>query len=64
MPVIGRLDRQVNDVLIEPLDRKRARAAHDTPTPPDDAPPDEKHGEPPHDEDCRRDDEPLPVWLL
>jgi hypothetical protein len=64
MPVIGRLDRQVNDVLIEPLDRKRARAAHDTPAPPDDATPGETKGEPPRDEDRRREDETLPVWLL
>jgi hypothetical protein len=61
MPVIGRLDRQVNDILIDPLDRKRTR---DAPAPPDDAPPDETKGEPPRDEDRRRDDEPLPVWLL
>jgi hypothetical protein len=64
MPVIGRLDRQVNDVLIEPLDRKRTRDAHDTPAPPDDAPPDKTDRESPRDEHRRRDDEQLPVWLL
>jgi hypothetical protein len=58
MPVIGRLDEQVSDILITPLEQRRDREpAPDEPPPPtptDEAPPDETS--PPRDE--------LPVWLL
>jgi hypothetical protein len=64
MPVIGRLDRQVNDVLIEPLGKNRPRDERDAPAPPHGAPPGETDRESPRGEDRTRDDEPLPVWLL
>jgi hypothetical protein len=64
MPVIGRLDRQVNEVLIEPLDRNRPRDARDAPAAPGDAMPVATNTGAPRDEDRRRDDERLPVWLL
>lgn len=64
MPVIGRLDQQVDDVLISPVSKKRPpaperpRDAEDEPSQHPDA------GEP--TDGVRRDtrDETLPVWLL
>jgi hypothetical protein len=58
MPVIGRLDEQVNDVLITPLEREREpRPAPDEPTTKTTT------DEPPTDETSRAPDE-LPVWML
>lgn len=62
MPVIGRLDGQVEEVLITPLGRRRdADEPADTD---DDAPP----PAPPHDEPQTRETPraraELPVWLL
>jgi hypothetical protein len=37
MPVIGRLDEQVNDVLINPVGRRRRRDDGEASVPPDDA---------------------------
>jgi hypothetical protein len=58
MPVIGRLDEQVNDILITPLepprDREPAPDEPPPPTPTDETPPGETS--PPRAE--------LPVWLL
>jgi len=58
MPVIGRLDEQVNDILITPLGKRGDREPEpDEPPPPttaDEASPDETS--PPRDE--------LPVWML
>jgi hypothetical protein len=64
MPVIGRLDRQVNDVLIEPVGKDRKRDERDTPATPDDSrkPATEKVTR--RDEDQTRDEGQLPVWLL
>jgi hypothetical protein len=64
MPVIGRLDQQVSDVLIEPLCKNRTRDEHDAPATADDATADATGEASPRDEDRRHDDEPLPVWLL
>jgi hypothetical protein len=61
MPVIGRLDEQVNEVLINPLERGRGRE----PRPAADEPPPApvESDEPPAGETSRAPDE-LPVWLL
>jgi len=67
MPVIGRLDDQVEAVLINPLKQRRtpAGAERDEPATPaasdediDTASPDESSRE------RRRDDASLPVWML
>ncbi len=64
MPVIGRLDEQVDDVLIKPVSKRRAdhdaRGAEKFPK----APPEPSaEGEPKEDAPARRPSE-LPVWLL
>ncbi|HEV2706983.1 MAG TPA: hypothetical protein VGV59_13740 [Pyrinomonadaceae bacterium] len=64
MPVIGRLDKQVDDVLIAPVSKNRppapapTRDEADEPsqTPDRDEPAVERRRQPP--------DETLPVWLL
>lgn len=64
MPVIGRLDEQVNEVLIRPLSDRRA--PDDAPPPPQtpaadtsDEPAGRKQGP---DDNSKKDG--LPVWLL
>jgi hypothetical protein len=80
MPVIGRLDSQVNDVLIEPLGKRRGHDERDPRTTTDDARPtatgevarDDARGVSgkAHDDsddpraDVRSHGEQLPVWLL
>ncbi len=80
MPVIGRLDKQVNDVLIDPVGkRRRRRDEGDGARPPldtrRDATDEDERGvarntdeksrrRTEHDEDRGRGDEQLPVWLL
>ena len=70
MPVIGRLDKQVGEVLIDPIGRrKRPRDEGDAPRTPAATRP---HANEPTDDHERRDDEArprrdeeaLPVWLL
>jgi len=68
MPVIGRLDGQVEKVLIKPIGQRPARGgsgegdAPDTrPSPPDDSP---RESLPERARDERRDERELPVWLL
>ncbi|HEV2860009.1 MAG TPA: hypothetical protein VGX48_03305 [Pyrinomonadaceae bacterium] len=62
MPVIGRLDEQVHDVLISPVSKRRPGG--DEPQPPrEPAPPEESPRKPLEDESPRRPAE-LPVWLL
>jgi hypothetical protein len=80
MPVIGRLDSQVNEVLIEPVGKRRDRDEGDPRTMTDDARP-TATGEAARDnargvndearddsddprDDLRSRDEQLPVWLL
>ena len=61
MPVIGRLDKQVDDVLIAPISKRRRddeREPEQTEEP--DATPTQT---PPADESSFKTDE-LPVWLL
>ena len=67
MPVIGRLDGQVDELIISPIGRRR-REEETPPARPDaEAPPDPPAPAPsqkPHaDESSARADE-LPVWLL
>lgn len=79
MPVIGRLDKQVSDVLIDPVggrrrgedDAERATSDARTGAAYEDAPPaardaDGERSRPRagHGEDRGRTDEQLPVWLL
>jgi hypothetical protein len=66
MTVIGRLDEQVDEVLITPLEKRREREAPGAPTlegpaPPSSAP--APSGEASADETSRAAAE-LPVWLL
>jgi hypothetical protein len=67
MPVIGRLDRQVEEVIINPAGRRRGEGADEEPprpTAPHGSPGatrDEAREQPP---DGRREGEELPVWLL
>ena len=59
MPVIGRLDEQVNEVLITPLEQRREPRPAAGETEPSPEPTDDTHiseTSPPPDE--------LPVWLL
>ncbi len=78
MPVIGRLDRQVDDVLIDPVARRRRDEGDDTRAPSNDAQPratdiDARgathvaNDEAARSDDARSrasDEEQLPVWLL
>ncbi|MBV9928013.1 MAG: hypothetical protein JOZ96_23535 [Acidobacteria bacterium] len=61
MPVIGRLDGQVDEVIIKPISRRRdeEEETHVPPQTSDDTP---SHT-PPSDESSANTDE-LPVWLL
>ena len=68
MPVIGRLDEQVNEVLITPLERGRERgprpaADETTPTPTPATTPTPPASPPPGGETSPPRPE-LPVWLL
>ncbi len=61
MSVIGRLDEQVNDILIKPLSKER-RETEEPPTPrPEEADPPNESAD--KDETAARHNE-LPVWLL
>ncbi len=69
MPVIGRLDKQVNDILITPLDNRTASPNEHQPD--SDAPPSEIAlpddvgiDEAAKAEKMSGAQEPLPVWLL
>ena len=70
MPVIGRLDKQVGEVLIDPVGRRnRPHDEGDAPNAP--APPRPHANEPTDEKESRdeearprRDDASLPVWLL
>ena len=62
MPVIGRLDEQVHDVLISPVSKRRPGGEQPRPDR-EPAPPEESPRKPPEDESRGRPDE-LPVWLL
>ncbi|MCA1592547.1 MAG: hypothetical protein LC754_07850 [Acidobacteria bacterium] len=65
MPVIGRLDKQVSKLLIEPLDKQRPADETQTPEPPRHTTPQPTQrpsASTPHE---RADDaRELPVWLL
>jgi hypothetical protein len=64
MPVIGRLDGQVEDVLIKPVSRRGRGEEEETPAPEKEETPDHTPSQtPPVDESSANTDE-LPVWLL
>lgn len=63
MPVIGRLDEQVNEVLITPIEQGRERRQPADEQPPPDAPTPEPPPEPSAGETSPARPE-LPVWLL
>ena len=62
MPVIGRLDGQVDEVIIKPISRRPRDAEEETHAPPQ-PPPDTSSQTPPPNESSAKTDE-LPVWLL
>jgi hypothetical protein len=71
MPVIGRLDGQVEEVIIKPIsERRREDGPPPPPTPRGEAapaPPDPAEHAPaqtPHRNESSADAEELPVWLL
>lgn len=65
MPVIGRLDKQVDDTLISPIEkRNKPKTADDlVPTEPDEHAPTQTHTQATH-ESSKNSREELPVWLL
>ncbi len=69
MPVIGRLDGQVNEVIIKPISERRREEA--PPPAPEDAEAPEPSGSPdhapthaPHPNESSAEPDELPVWLL
>ncbi|HWS56316.1 MAG TPA: hypothetical protein VN228_19415 [Pyrinomonadaceae bacterium] len=63
MPVIGRLDGQVDEVLIKPLERGRRPEPPEAPAGDARTPPPEPAQEPPRRETSDHPAE-LPVWML
>ena len=64
MPVIGRLDRQVDDVLIKPASGRRDRQDAPDPKKFPKAPPEDGAGEEAGEAPPKRERADLPVWLL
>ena len=68
MPVIGRLDGQVEEVIIEPISKRRREEGPPTPageTPPaPSAPPEHAPTQTPHPDESSAEADELPVWLL
>ena len=68
MPVIGRLDGQVEEVIIKPISERRREEAPPTPTgetPPAPSPPAERApAQTPHPDESSAEADELPVWLL
>ena len=62
MPVIGRLDEQVNDILITPLEQRREREPR--PTAPEPAPPASTEIDDAPDAETSPPPGELPVWML
>ena len=62
MPVIGRLDEQVHDVLISPVSKRRRGEGQ--PPPPDEPEPREETPQKPSEDESRARPDELPVWLL
>ena len=69
MPVIGRLDGQVDEVIIKPISERRRdegaptiREGEQTPEPP--APPAHAPVQTPHPDESSAKADELPVWLL
>ena len=61
MSVIGRLDKQVDEILINPLSKRR-RDDEEPPTPPTPEP--DPPSEPSNEDETSPKDDELPVWLL
>jgi len=61
MSVIGRLDKQVDEILINPLSKRR-RDDEEPPTPPTPEP--DPPSEPANKDETSAEDDELPVWLL
>ena len=69
MPVIGRLDGQVNDVLISPISRRQREeepppVTKNEETPEPSNPPDRTPSQTPHEDESSANADELPVWLL
>jgi hypothetical protein len=69
MPVIGRLDGQVDEIIIKPISGRLRE--EESPTPPEDAgtpenpdPPDRAPAQTPHPDESSAEPDELPVWLL
>jgi hypothetical protein len=67
MPVIGRLDGQVEEIIISPISR-RPREEDPPPLGEETPPPPAPHGRPPvqtpHPDESSAEPDELPVWLL
>lgn len=68
MPVIGRLDGQVDEVIIKPISGRREE---EPPPPPEggrapapSGPPDPAPAQTPHPDESSAEPDELPVWLL
>ena len=64
MPVIGRLDQQVDDVLIKPASGRRDREDAPGPQKFPKAPPETGAGDEAGEAPPKREPSDLPVWLL
>lgn len=67
MGVIGRLDEQVNEIIIKPVSERRTPQGEETQTPAEERPraPQAQSEESAKDnESAQRQQRPLPVWLL
>jgi hypothetical protein len=69
MPVIGRLDGQVDEVIIKPISERRRE--EEPPAPPEGSEAPEPSGSPnhapaqtPHTDESSAEPDELPVWLL
>jgi hypothetical protein len=69
MPVIGRLDGQVDEVIIKPISERRREEeppappkGEKAPAPP--APPERAPAQTPHTSESSAEPDELPVWLL
>jgi hypothetical protein len=60
MPVIGRLDGQVEEVIIKPISERRREEEPPAPPPP----PERAPAQTPHPNESSAEADELPVWLL
>ncbi len=69
MPVIGRLDGQVDEVIIKPISERRREESPPTPPKGEEAPrpsdpPEHAPAQTPHPDESSAEPDELPVWLL